>query len=187
MTKTLYATKPLVKRSRCRIVQDVSHATKLLRMGDLKHDDETLPERLELILEKRGWSARKLSQLAGLKAETHVSSLINQGHTPNIDTAKAIAQAASVSLEWLLTGRGNMELPPKQYVERLERYPTRALAIQVGRAQGLPESVLAEVASISLDSDDDPGIDYWTAQVTIAKSGKRSMGRPPNDDEKSQV
>jgi len=74
----------------------------------------TLPERLAWLLEHtRGpdgkpWSRRSLSLAAGLSA-SHVGQLLRErlGKRPSVDTISALAAAAGVDPQWLMTGEGS--------------------------------------------------------------------------------
>lgn len=71
----------------------------------------TLPERLQWILDQRGWSQRELARRAGLKSETHVGLLMKEKTRPNAETMLRIAAAAKVRLEWLVSGEEPIERP----------------------------------------------------------------------------
>lgn len=70
----------------------------------------TLAHRIETLLERTGWSARKLSLNAGLSA-SHVGTILTKSradpdYSVERKTIEAIALAAGVSPGWLLTGEG---------------------------------------------------------------------------------
>lgn len=71
---------------------------------------ETLADRIRHVLEARRWSQRELARRASI-AETHVNTLLRKlDRDPSASveskTLQKIAQAAGVSMQWLLTGEG---------------------------------------------------------------------------------
>lgn len=65
-----------------------------------------MQERLRVLRDRAGLSARELSSLAGLKSPNHVSHLEAGIWTPTTRTATALAQVVGCSLDWLVNGRG---------------------------------------------------------------------------------
>jgi transcriptional regulator with XRE-family HTH domain len=82
--------------------------------------DNPLVERIRKILQIRGMTPYDLSQRAGL-SDGHVNTMLNRNTTRlSAETLTAIADAADVSLEWLVSGRGDPlvrdpSLPPRFY------------------------------------------------------------------------
>jgi transcriptional regulator with XRE-family HTH domain len=67
---------------------------------------DTLAARLRWILEQRGVSQRALAIKAGL-APSHVSLILNHlGDRVAMETIRKLAEAASVSVDWLASGEG---------------------------------------------------------------------------------
>ncbi len=89
------------------------------------------------------------------------------------NTMAAIARAGGVSIDWLVNGTGD----PDVVVELDERYPSRAEAARFARANGFPEEAIREVLEIALDSDSDPGGDYWYEEIRQAV--RRAKGKGP--------
>jgi transcriptional regulator with XRE-family HTH domain len=73
----------------------------------------TFGDRLRFARESRDLKAAELSVLAGLKSKAHVGMIErNPTATPQADTAAKLAGALHISLAWLITGEGEMEMPP---------------------------------------------------------------------------
>ena len=67
----------------------------------------SLKDRLRILLDATGLSAREASRLAGHSSPNHVAMILRGEITePRIDTAGGIANAFGVSLEWLASGKG---------------------------------------------------------------------------------
>lgn len=144
-------------------------------------------------MRRRGWSARRWSIEAKLGDTSHLSGLMRKMRRdgPDIivgglDTWAALAEAAGVSLDWLVHGRGDpwgavggqLDFPIPT-----DRYPTRALALAVGHLFRFSEATLAEVAAID-DFDRDPGAEYWLIEMSqrqlLREKRRRSSSRPPD-------
>ena len=69
----------------------------------------TIPERIREILALREWNERELCRRSGL-SEAHVNKLVQRkAGRPSAETLVKIAEGASVSLLWLMTGDGPIE------------------------------------------------------------------------------
>lgn len=81
--------------------------------------DQGWKDRLRERLKARGWTYRELAEKAGLKSETHVSSLLAASgpRSPNGETLVRLARALGVSSDWLMTGDDTPE-PPSAVVVR---------------------------------------------------------------------
>lgn len=100
MTNTLDLSNRLVNNRVNNHVDSVSRARYL-------RDMTTVADRLESLLEMKGWSQSELSERAGL-ARSHVNRIIKHPDRPTqTDTLAAIAHAAGVSLVWLSKGQGS--------------------------------------------------------------------------------
>lgn len=101
----------------------------------------SLGERIEHICALRGWSLNKLGEEAGI-ASGPMSRLSRHtevmGSSP--DTLSRIADAASVSVLWLMLGRGPVETVPMQ-PGMLRAHPDwpAALAEAKKRQRGIPD------------------------------------------------
>lgn len=72
-------------------------------------DLSTFGDRLRYAREFRGLTRAALGQAAGLKSTSHVG-ILERSHaeSPRIETARTLAVALTISLEWLITGEGEM-------------------------------------------------------------------------------
>lgn len=148
------------------------------RLGDVN-----LLERLEWVLEEKGWKPGHWARLAGLKERTHVNTIMRRlrdkpESTLDMETAAKLAMAADVSLDWLALGRGSpagLLIKP----ESDPRYPTRATAVVGARIFGWNESAVAKVLAVDGFSED-PGLDYWLALLKAEHEGSRKLLPPPS-------
>lgn len=139
--------------------------------------------------EGRRWSWRALSVAAGC-SHGHLSGLLQGRQGPNLSPSKArgYAEAADVSLEWLLLGigePGHYEPPEEEEEEEPQSQdrltlnkvvdiddsdpdPTRAEAMLLVGHRYAP-NVLAFVRHRKFDSGDTPkGVDYWLRELREA-------------------
>lgn len=141
-----------------------------------------LAERLEQVLEWKGWSAREWARLAGLAEETHVTQIIRRfrrspdSATVDASTLAALARAANVSLDWLWFGRG-LPTSPGIDLEPDPKYPTRGIAVAAARLYGFRSEAIARVMAEDR-FDDDPGLDYWRARLE-AENAAATPSLPP--------
>jgi transcriptional regulator with XRE-family HTH domain len=133
-------------------------------------------ERLVEAMEVRGLSGGELARRAGFTAQ-YINSLRSKergGRLP-LDTARRLAQALAVSVDWLTAGTGSRErlsdvypiysdsappssaeLPPPSDV-----YPSRAQAVALLSTSVEPEVVLALRAVVPPEPGSDPGREFW--------------------------
>jgi hypothetical protein len=137
---------------------------------------------MELVLKLRfNGNASEWSRKAGLKERTHISRLIarlaaDPGASADSGTMAAIADAADVSLDWLLLGRGAFE-PPAPTPDR--RYPSREGVLLGARMYGtFPEASIRFVESIN-HFDSDPGPTYWLGQLISHSAALLAPPTPP--------
>jgi transcriptional regulator with XRE-family HTH domain len=131
-------------------------------------------ERLSEAIEARGISGGELARRAGFTAQ-YINSLRSKergGRLP-LDTARRLAQALGVSVEWLTAGTGPRERlsdvypiysepgPPPSESAPSDVYPTRAQAIALLSSSVEPEVIAALRAVVPADPGADPGRDYW--------------------------
>jgi hypothetical protein len=105
MTATIVATDTTVKRPTAVAAVDSNS-----QPGYTRAVGTTLADRLRMILDHKGWSARRLGREAGI-AQTHPAAVIakfdaDPDASVETSTVEAMARAAGVSRDWLLTGRG---------------------------------------------------------------------------------
>lgn len=154
----------------------------------------TLPmdllERIETILENKGWSAREWCRRAGLKEISHLTSLMgrlreNPEATMDLRTAAKLADAAHVSLDWLALGRGSPE-GAVVLAEPDPRYPSRGVAVAAARIFGYGLDAIARVQSVDSFAQD-PGKEYWLAALRAEHEAGARPAPPPKGRPKKRV
>lgn len=139
-------------------------------------------------------SDRALAKAAGLPEST-LSVLTqrekkNPAATVEADAAAKLARALGVTLEELLgeTDPGSSTVSaPVRIVERDVRYPMRAKAIEVFELEKVAShaelEAAADLVGVALQSDDDPGFDWWRQSIREAlaalKKIRQSGGKLP--------
>jgi hypothetical protein len=150
--------------------------------------DMTLYERLKKVLEDNNWNPGVWAKRADLH-RSHVYGLMKQAQEkPSqklaYETARKLAKAAGVSVEWLMEDRGS---PDDAYLagsseedeeEEPARLPGKARAAEAARALQYPAEAIQEV----LDSEDDEvdlGAEYYLQQMQAAAARIRKRRPPP--------
>src|SRR3982751_402625 len=130
-------------------------------------------------------SAGELARRAGFTAQ-YVNSLKSgeRGARLPLDTARRIAHALAVSVDWLTRGEGARERLSDVYPVAAapepapsDRYPGRAEAIAL-LANITPPEVIAALRAAVPDGEDDPGREWWLA---YAKELARDLRRIKED------
>lgn len=142
-------------------------------------------ERLAEAMEERGLTGGELARRTGFTAQ-YINSLRSKerGARLPLDTARRIAHALGVHVEWLTSGTGPrerlsdvypvyVENPPESAVLP-ERYPSRAEAIALLSTTVEPEVITALRAVVPPDPEVDPGRDYW---IEYSRSLVRDLRR----------
>ncbi len=150
-------------------------------------------ERLQEAMEARGFSGGELARRTGFSAQ-YVNSLKSgeRGARLPLDTARKIAQALAVSVDWLTRGEGPRErlsdvypvvavassphggeAPPPS-----DRYAGRAEAIALLARITPPEVIDALRAVVPNEEGFDPGREWWLA---YAKDLARDFRRIKDD------
>ncbi|MBL8611110.1 MAG: helix-turn-helix transcriptional regulator [Myxococcales bacterium] len=137
-------------------------------------------DRLGEAMEARGLSGGDLARRTGFSAQ-YVNSLRSGGRGARLplETAKKIAAALGVSVEWLTQGTGARERVSDVYPVGLapDRYPGRAEAIALLSAVVEPEVISALRAAVP-EGDVDPGREHW---IAYAKELARDLRRIKDD------
>lgn len=143
----------------------------------------TLLERMQFVLDSKGWSGREWARQAGLSEENHVNNLMlrmrkdTEGRLAgDIETYAKLAKAAGVSLDWLVLGRG---VPVGDALEISDdpKYPSRARVVVVAYWLGFPEPVIRAVLDHDAPSVD-PGPDYWLRLLQLKQAELAAPGPP---------
>jgi transcriptional regulator with XRE-family HTH domain len=145
-------------------------------------------DRLVEAMEARGMSGGELGRRAGFTSQ-YINSLRSKdrGARLPLDTARRLAHALAVSVEWLSHGTGPRErlsdvYPVFQSGEASDRYPSRAEAVALLETTVDPEVIAALRATLPDPADADPGRDFWIAR---AKELARDLRRIKADPELS--
>jgi transcriptional regulator with XRE-family HTH domain len=137
-------------------------------------------ERLVEAIAARGISGGELARRTGFSAQ-YINSLRSKERGARLphDTARRLAAALGVSVEWLTFGAGSRELPSDVYPIYVEgappdstampasaapapdRYPGRAEAIALLSTTVEPEVIAALRAKVPDDPETDPGRERW--------------------------
>jgi len=150
----------------------------------LEMADETILDRMKAVLGMRGWSRRRWSREAGLAEETHVGGLMKRMESDpdrlagDINTYTKLADAAHVSLDWLLLGRGT---PNGMTIEVTDdpKYPTRARVIAAAHWTGIFGEAAIRAALAHNEPATDPGAEFWLRflQLHNVEPGSAGHGR----------
>lgn len=153
---------------------------------DRAANEDTWQERLGEAMAARGFSGGELARRAGFTAQ-YVNSLKSgeRGGRLPLDTARRLAHALAVSVDWLTRGEGPRErlsdVYPVAVVQQeqppSDRYPGRAEAIAL-LANITPPEVIAALRAAVPEGDADPGREWWLA---YAKELARDLRRIKDD------
>lgn len=156
--------------------------------------------RLAEAMDARGLSGGELARRAGFTAQ-YVNSLKNgdRGARLPIDTARKLAAALGVAVDWLVRGEGPRErlsdvyaVPPRDGAPASEYrvpaseyrptapsdlYPSRAEAIALLTSTAAPE-VIEALRTVVPETEGDPGREWW---IAYAKSLARDLRRIKDD------
>ena len=154
-------------------------------------------ERLDEAMEARGLSGGELARRTGFTAQ-YINSMRSKdrGARLPLDTARRIAHALGVSVEWLTRGAGPRERLSDVYAiaasagagaggdgepaSGLERYPSRAEAIALLSTTVEPEVISALRAAIPDDPGADPGREFWIAHARDLARDLRRIKTDPD-------
>jgi|GEM_PF-5046596 len=115
-----------------------------VRMMDPMPKTDTLADRMNLALERRGWSQYRLHKESGVSA-AQLSRWLSGERGKLFDPMQMqrVADALEVHYEWLCTGRGSMR--PSASSPPPDRWPERGVAVEYARRAGRPESAIRAV------------------------------------------
>ena len=143
-------------------------------------------ERLVEAITARGISGGELGRRAGFSAQ-YINSLRSKerGARLPLDTARRLAHALGVSVEWLTSGTGPRERlsdvypiyvdgAPPESTTLPERYPSRAEAIALLSTTVEPEVISALRTVVPDEPETDPGREHW---IDYARNLVRDLQR----------
>ena len=147
--------------------------------------------RLGEAMDARGLSGGELARRAGFTSQ-YVNSLRagDRGGRLPLDTARKLAHALGVSVEWLTKGEGPRErlsdvfvvgsagqATPYRPPAPSDLYPSRGEAIAL-LAKVVEPEVIEALRSVVPDTDGDPGREFW---IAYAKELAKDLRRIKND------
>jgi transcriptional regulator with XRE-family HTH domain len=158
----------------------------MVRDPDRKDESEGWQERLAEAMAARGFSGGELARRTGFTAQ-YINNMKSgeRGARLTLDTARKLAHALAVSVDWLARGEGPRErlsdvCPVAQATDRepaSDRYPGRAEAIALLGAIA-PAEVIAALRAAVPEGDEEPGREWWLA---YAKDLARDLRRIKDD------
>lgn len=116
---------------------------------------------------------KPVADLLGIQQAT-VSDLVNIKRGVRLEVVIAIRNAVGVSLDELL------ELPPptgKSANAEADRYPNRAIAVQLARAAGVPD--VERVRKFDPKIDNDRPAAWWLKQIVLHAELAEDFATPP--------
>jgi len=143
--------------------------------------------RLGAAMEARGLSGGELARRAGFTSQ-YVNSLRagERGGRLPLDTARKLAHALGVSVDWLVKGEGPRErlsdvfvvgstnaVPAARPPAPSDVYPSRAEAIALLASVAAPE-IIEALRAVVPEGEGDPGREYW---IAYAKDLARDLRR----------
>jgi transcriptional regulator with XRE-family HTH domain len=148
-------------------------------------------QRLSEAMEARGLSGGELARRTGFTPQ-YINSLRSKerGARLPLDTARRLAHALGVAVEWLTAGTGPRErlsdvypvyaepVPPESATWS-DRYPCRAEAIALLSTTVEPEVLSALRSTVPKDPDVDPGLDFWIARARELVAALRGIKADP--------
>jgi transcriptional regulator with XRE-family HTH domain len=160
-----------------------------LPSGGSETEDQDWQARLSEAMEARRLSGGELARRAGFTSQ-YINSLRSgdRGARLPLDTARKLAAALGVSVDWLTKGDGPRERLSDVFVvgssgqvmrapAPSDLYPSRAEAIALLTPHVAPEVIEALRAAVPEDGED-PGRDYW---IKYAKDLSRDLKRIKED------
>lgn len=154
-------------------------------------EPEDWQTRLGEAMEARGLSGGELARRAGFTSQ-YVNSMRSgeRGARLPLDTARKLAHALGVSVDWLTKGEGPRERLSDVFVVGAtgaatpfrppapsDLYPSRAEAIAL-LAKVVEPEVIEALRAVVPEGDGDPGREFW---IAYAKDLARDLRRITND------
>ena len=144
-------------------------------------------ERLVEAMGARGMSGSELARQTGFTSQ-YINSLRSKergGRLP-LDTARRLAAALGISVEWLTTGTGGRERLSDVFPTftsgdaATDRYPSRGEVIALLSTTAEPEVIAALRAAVPTDLDVDPGRDFWIKRARELTRDLRRIRADPD-------
>lgn len=116
-------------------------------------------------MDLHGGTQKGLAKALGVEQGT-VSSFLAGKRGVGIDLLRALERLASSTTMSTAVRRGLKD-----------PYPTRAVAIELGRGAGVHEQTLLAVMSVIPPTMDDPGEDFWREKILDLERRRQEMER----------
>lgn len=149
----------------------------------------TLLERIESVLKDKGWSASEWARRAKLSERSHVNTIIqrlraNPAAKTDGQTLAKLAEAADVSLDWLVLGRGTKDGAFVR-IDPDPRYPSRAIAVVAATLAGWRSDAIEKVRAMDGFAAD-PGVQTWLGLIQAEHEGLRLLPPGPAEDRRKR-
>jgi len=138
--------------------------------------DPVFAERIQMVLDLRGWSLNKLGDQAGIGSGP-MSRLRQRGPADaTVATLAKVADAAGVELRWLALGAGPMLASNPVPVDAESR---RALAARLAEEADVPEAVIREALRHPIQPDEkDRPVLWWADRLRLAALEHLGLANP---------
>ena len=111
------------------------------------NNELNIGERLSVFRKSRGMTQGEFAQKANINPES-VSSVERGSRTPSFDMIISISSAHGVSIDWLLFGRGSMDLIPEDhFLNKIDQDTVEFFTVLMQ----LPEDVQGRIFGIMAD------------------------------------
>jgi transcriptional regulator with XRE-family HTH domain len=143
--------------------------------------------RLVDAMDARGMTGSELARQTGFTSQ-YINSLRSKdrGARLPLDTARRLAAALGISVEWLTTGTGERErlsdvFPTMPRSDALvDRYPSRGEVVALLSTTAEPEVIAALRAAMPTNPDVDPGRDFWIKRARELTKDLRCIKADPD-------
>jgi transcriptional regulator with XRE-family HTH domain len=139
-------------------------------------------------MDARGMSGSELGRQTGFTAQ-YINSLRakDRGARLPLDTARRLAAALGISVDWLTTGRGERDRLSDVFPTLTrsdgsipDRYPSRGEVIALLSTTAEPEVLAALRAALPTDPEVDPGRDFWIKRAKELTKDLRRIRADPD-------
>lgn len=135
---------------------------------------DTVIERMQFVMDLKGWSQREWCRQASIIEESNVNKLIKRMREDpsrvagDINTFAKLASAAGVSLDWLVLGVGTPTSSTMEFSSD-DRYPTRPRVLLGAFIMGFPREAIDAVLAHDGPAVD-PGWEYWVRMLQVEQT-----------------
>lgn len=129
----------------------------------------------ELLNERFDGNITALAKALRRKQPSISNVLSSEKNSPSYETARRVAELAGMHVSRLL--EPDIDSSAVKF-EPVDRYPSRAAAIEAARRLRFDEGVLSDVAQMRLEWPGDPGLAFWAQQIEARASLRRVAPAP---------